>query len=103
MLRQDVVYNGGWHVAPVVKVRDGSSVTNMVLDPSICDEPVPISTWINLMKTGCTDGRRVNVFTAIRPASDYSPMSRTEYSQDPDYSFTEDLLDEYRNKSGCVE
>ena len=35
----------GFHVAPLVFVRTGQSVTAQVLDPALFDKPVPLETW----------------------------------------------------------
>lgn len=94
----------GWHVAPLVKVRDGSSITPMVIDPSIFNKPVTVSEWLNAMESGCVNGGVPSIYSEIRPATDYSPRyGAAGYIQDDDYSKTNKVLYNYRNKSGCVE
>lgn len=39
----------GWHVAPVVFIREGNKDNLKVIDPSIFDQPVSVSEWIDKM------------------------------------------------------
>ncbi|MFM6927176.1 MAG: protein-glutamine glutaminase family protein [Bdellovibrio sp.] len=41
----------GYHVAPIVGVKkEDGTVVDMVMDPSLFEKPVPVSTWLDRMK-----------------------------------------------------
>jgi len=38
----DGTVNWGWHVAPIIKVRQGDKIVDMVIDPSLADGPITV-------------------------------------------------------------
>jgi hypothetical protein len=76
-----------YHVAPIVKVQDGSKEELYVFDPSIFDRPVPLKEWVQI-QTKHSPGQNEMVYHTKR--FNYTPNQR----YDDLSSFRgEDLLD----------
>ena len=76
-----------YHVAPIVKVQDGSKEELYVFDPSIFDRPVPLREWVEI-QTKHSPGQNKMVYRTKR--FNYTP----DQKYDDFNSFRgEDLLD----------
>ena len=102
-----------YHVAPLVRVRlklrgpfskKGISLTlAMVIDPSMFDKPVLLSTWLGAQEAGaCHPNANVSAYS-IQPGSAYAPAnySGTAFSTDPNYTSTEATLIGYSGLTTC--
>lgn len=82
----------GWHVAPTLDVTTGGGVVTYVIDPSLCDGPVPTASW----KTIQLDP---NAALIASPASVfYRNQAGTVVQTDPTYAQTNAVLNNYRNQ-----
>jgi Glutaminase len=73
-----------YHVAPMIRVKEGGRTVCYVIDPSMFNEPVLLSTWLDAQQnTSCNPNARVNRYS-IQPSSAYTP----EYTTDPNYADT---------------
>ncbi|MDQ3800965.1 MAG: protein-glutamine glutaminase family protein [Acidobacteriota bacterium] len=99
----------GWwyHVAPLIRVKVkliGFSFTlAYVIDPSMFDKPVLLSTWLAAQEnTTCDPSANVSMYS-IQPGSAYSPANYqgTQFTTDPDYSKTDSTLLAYANLTSC--
>lgn len=93
-----------YHVAPLlrVKVKRGSISFQLayVIDPSMFNAPVTLSTWLNAQKNiTCAPNANVTSYS-IQPGSAYWPLSGG-YGTDPNYTLTEQKLLEYKNLVTC--
>lgn len=92
----------GYHVAPLLHVEDGYSTKMMVIDPSLFDEPVVYTTWVNKMKANCKRLGMPNIRTEIKSSEYFAYIhSSGAFTVDDDYSLTFYILDEYSLKYGC--
>jgi hypothetical protein len=86
-------HDWAFHVAPIVSVRnaDGSS-SPVVLDPSLFDHPVPISTWSRRLE----DRRNCSLDTIVTApwVCFYNPITG-EGVPDDDYSATTSKLNDH--------
>ena len=96
-----------YHVAPLVRVRFRfgrfSLVLAMVIDPSMFDKPVLLSSWLMAQEnTGCAPNANVSMYS-IQPGSAYTPanFSGTAFSTDPSYTSTNATLIGYKNLTTC--
>jgi glutaminase-like protein len=105
-----------YHVAPLVRVRVRvrlrfppsarfaiELVLAMVIDPSMFDKPVLLSTWLTAQEnTGCGDNAHLSTYS-IQPGSAYEPANyeATSFRTDPNYVDTHDTLTDYRNYTTC--
>lgn len=96
-----------YHVAPLVRVRFRfgrfSLVLALVIDPSMFDKPVLLSTWLMAQEnTGCASNANVSMYS-IQPGSAYTPanFSGTAFSTDPSYTSTNATLIAYKNLTTC--
>jgi hypothetical protein len=101
-----------YHVAPLVRVRLRLRLRGfpalaltlaMVIDPSMFDKPVLLSTWLAAQKeTGCHANANVSMYS-IQPGSAYTPAAYdgTAYSTDPNYTLTEQTLVAYSGLTTC--
>jgi polyhydroxyalkanoate synthesis regulator phasin len=67
----DNTVNWGWHVAPVIKVRQGDKIVDMVIDPSLAKGPITIDEWKKIMKDS-------NAVTTKTDYKQYMPNYRFE-------------------------
>jgi hypothetical protein len=99
-----------YHVAPLIRVRirfsrlrNLSVVLAMVIDPSMFDKPVLLSTWLSAQEnTSCHPDANVSMYS-IQPGSAYWPASYdgTTFGTDPTYALTDGTLTSYRNLVSC--
>lgn len=97
-----------YHVAPLVRVRiklwaKFSFVVALVIDPSMFDKPVLLSTWLSAQENAtCTSNAKVSMYS-IQPGSAYTPANYqgTAFSTDPSYTATEATLLAYKNLTTC--
>jgi hypothetical protein len=77
----------------------------MVIDPSMFDKPVLLSTWLSAQEHApCAEpGRVANVSQySIQPGSAYSPAyPPTSFSTDPNYTATQSTLINYSGLTTC--
>lgn len=99
----------GWwyHVAPLirVKVKFGSFSFTLayVIDPSMFDKPVLLSTWLSAQEnTACDPSANVSMYS-IQPGSAYSPANYlgTQFTTDPNYTATDSTLLAYAGLTSC--
>jgi hypothetical protein len=101
-----------YHVAPLVRVRFRirgcpkiNLVLAMVIDPSMFDKPVLLSTWLSAQEHApCAEpGRVANVSEySIQPGSAYTPAyPPTSFSTDPNYTATQSTLINYSGLTTC--
>jgi hypothetical protein len=97
-----------YHVAPLVRVRlrlrglpNVSLVLAMVIDPSMFDKPVLLSTWLAAQEnTSCNADAHVTSYS-IQPGSAYTPSYGSGFSTDPSYTLTESTLVAYGGLTTC--
>ena len=101
-----------YHVAPLVRVKFRikrfpkiNLVLAMVIDPSMFDKPVLLSTWLSAQEHApCAEpGRVANVSSySIQPGSAYSPAyPPVSFSTDPNYVATQSTLIGYSGLTTC--
>jgi len=96
-----------YHVAPLIRVRvtlgKWSIVLAMVIDPSMFNKPVLLSTWLSAQEnTLCRANAHVSMYS-IQPGSAYSPAnySGTAFTTDPAYTATDITLVNYSSLTTC--
>lgn len=99
-----------YHVAPLVRVRISiPKITKlkltlaMVIDPSMFDKPVLLTTWLSAQeKTVCDANANLSMY-AIQPGSAYTPngYSGTQFTTDPNYTHTDSTCVNYSNLVTC--
>ncbi|NTW69544.1 MAG: hypothetical protein HGB23_06785 [Chlorobiaceae bacterium] len=96
-----------YHVAPlirvVVKLGKFTFTQAMVIDPSMFDKPVPLSTWLSAQaNTTCAPNAKVSMYS-IQPGSAYWPANYagTQYGTDNNYVSTDATLIAYQNLQTC--
>jgi hypothetical protein len=96
-----------YHVAPLVRVRfkigPVKFVLALVIDPSMFDKPVLLSTWLMAQEnTGCAPNAHVSMYS-IQPGSAYAPgnYQGTSFITDPSYTQTDATLIAYKNLTTC--
>jgi Glutaminase len=98
----------GWwyHVAPLIRVKVNTKTYCYVIDPSMFNQPVPLSTWLAAQEnTSCSTSALVSTYS-IQPSDAYTPAGygqTTSFTTDPDYTLTNASL-LYHNTLGqsCV-
>ena len=99
-----------YHVAPLVRVRVSlpaiskkELVLAMVIDPSMFDKPVLLSSWLSAQeKTACNANAKVSMYS-IQAGSAYTPANYagTAYTEDPSYTSTNATLTAYAGLTTC--
>lgn len=96
-----------YHVAPLVRVRfkigPVKFVLALVIDPSMFDKPVLLSTWLMAQENAaCSASANVSMYS-IQPGSAYTPAnySGTAFTTDPSYTATDATLIAYKNLTTC--
>lgn len=96
-----------YHVAPLIRVRIRIGrirfVLALVVDPSMFDKPVLLSTWLAAQEnTACASNARVSMYS-IQPGSAYTPANGqgTAFATDPTYTATNAKLIAYKNLTTC--
>lgn len=96
-----------YHVAPLVRVRikllGFKFEVALVIDPSMFDKPVLLSTWLHAQEnTGCASNARVSMYS-IQPGSAYWPtnLAGTTYGTDPSYTSTDATCVAYQSLTTC--
>jgi hypothetical protein len=96
-----------YHVAPLIRVRIKIGrikfVLALVVDPSMFDKPVMLSTWLMAQATAsCAPNANVSMYS-IQPGSAYTPANYqgTSFNTDPTYSSTNSTLIDYKNFTTC--
>ncbi len=99
-----------YHVAPLIRVRvklkklgNVSATLAMVIDPSMFDKPVLLSSWLAAQEnTSCHQNANVSMYS-IQPGSAYSPANYqgTSFTTDPSYTATNITLVNYRHLVTC--
>jgi hypothetical protein len=100
-----------YHVAPLVRVRIRIKLPPlvnldfqlaMVIDPSMFDKPVLLSTWLMAQEEkACASYAKVTMFS-IQPSSAYWPLgSPNSFGTDPTYALTNQTLINYKNLTTC--
>jgi hypothetical protein len=75
----------------------------MVIDPSMFDKPVLLSTWLAAQENkSCRASAHMSSYS-IQPASAYTPASyaATSFTTDPTYAATHQTLIDYKNYTTC--
>lgn len=99
-----------YHVAPLIRVRikipkfSKKGITlAMVIDPSMFDKPVLLSSWLYAQKkTVCDPNANVSMYS-IQAGSAYSPANYdgTAFTTDPSYTATDSTLIAYNGLVTC--
>jgi hypothetical protein len=99
-----------YHVAPLIRVRVRlkgypklSLALAMVIDPSVFDKPVLLSTWLAAQQnSNCSPNAHVSMYS-IQPGSAYWPTNHagTSFGTDPTYTLTEGTLVNYSGLTTC--
>lgn len=96
-----------YHVAPLIRVRvkifSFKFVLAMVVDPSMFDKPVLLSTWLTAQQNAtCSPNAKVSMYS-IQPGSAYWPANYqgTSFGTDPSYTSTDSTLNAYKNLTTC--
>jgi hypothetical protein len=98
-------------VAPLVRVRIRIKlppVVNLdftlalVIDPSMFDKPVLLSTWLTAQEEkSCAANAKVTMYS-IQPSSGYWPLGGpNSFGTDPTYTQTNATLLNYKNLTTC--
>ncbi|MHC4756225.1 MAG: protein-glutamine glutaminase family protein [Planctomycetota bacterium] len=100
-----------YHVAPLIRVRiklpkiSKKSLTfALVIDPSMFDKPVLLSSWLTAQeKTACDSRANVSMYS-IQPGSAYSPANYqgSAFTTDPAYTATDGTLVGYSSLVTCT-
>jgi hypothetical protein len=92
----------GYHVAVLVSVDNGVSCVDRVFDPSLFNQAVTITEWLNKQK-GCTPNTGSVSNYQIQPSYyyGYNLVNNSYTPFDNDYSQTIAFLNFYSNSSGC--
>ena len=94
-----------FHVAPLVNVQTPGGVKAFVIDPSMFDQPVLLSTWLHAQENPlCSGGSTPNVTTiSVQPTASYRPNDfyNQTYVLDPYYSYTNNTLNNYHSLITC--
>jgi hypothetical protein len=101
--------NWWYHVAPLVRVRvkilTWELTLAMVIDPSMFDKPVLLSTWLSAQENPSCAGSAIPKVTkySIQPSSAYTPANGqgTQFATDPNYTATNQTLIGYSNLTTC--
>lgn len=98
---REVCVKWWYHVAPLVKVKNGSKIEEYVFDPSMFTKPVTIFTWLKGQRSNCNLGSAVTYHT-ITPSDRYIPSPGEDqlgkYDNDDSYRSTNATLALYRSK-----
>lgn len=96
-----------YHVAPLIRVQikilNFSFVLALVIDPSMFDKPVLLSSWLTAQENAaCSADAHVSMYT-IQPGSAYTPANGqgTAFTTDPAYTATVATLNAYKNLTTC--
>ena len=96
-----------YHVAPLIRVRIAIGpvrfVLALVVDPSMVDKPVLLSTWLMAQEnTRCAPNANVSMYS-IQPGSAYAPANHqgTAFTTDPAYTATDATLILYKTLTTC--
>ena len=96
-----------YHVAPLIRVRvklgRWSILLAMVIDPSMFNKPVLLSSWLSAQEnTLCHANAHVSMYS-IQPGSAYSPANYygTAFTTDPSYVATDNTLINYSGLTTC--
>lgn len=96
-----------FHVAPLLRVRlrlgRFSIVLALVIDPSMFDKPVLLSTWLTAQENAtCGPNAKVSMYS-IQPWTAYTPANYagTAFTTDPTYAKTNQTLANYQNLVTC--
>jgi Glutaminase len=98
-----------YHVVPLLRLNVKSKFgvayqLCYVIDPGMFTTPVTLSTWLQAQKnTGCNPNANVTSYS-IQPGSAYWPSfygSTNSFSTDPNYTYTEQTLIDYKNLHTC--
>ncbi len=99
-----------YHVAPLIRVRvklkklgNFTATLAMVIDPSMFDKPVLLSSWLAAQEnTSCNANANVSTYS-IQPGSAYGPANYqgTAFTTDPSYTATNITLVNYRHLVTC--
>jgi hypothetical protein len=95
-----------YHVAPLLRVRVKfgrfNLVMAMVIDPSMFDKPVLVSSWLGAQENKtCNPNAKVTSYS-IQPGSAYAPANGgASFITDPQYTATEQTLAAYKTLTTC--
>ena len=96
-----------YHVAPLVRVNVKlgklSVVLALVIDPSMFNKPVLLSTWLSAQENAvCSSNAHVSMYS-IQPGTAYSPANYagTAFTTDPSYTATDATLIAYQSLTTC--
>ena len=96
-----------YHVAPLIRVRIKIGrirfVLALVIDPSMFDKPVLLSTWLMAQENAaCAANANVSMYS-IQPGSAYWPTNYngTAFATDTNYALTNATLIAYKNLTTC--
>jgi len=96
-----------FHVAPFLRVRlrlrRFSIVLGMVIDPSMFNKPVLLSTWLSAQENAtCGPHAKVSMYS-LQPWTAYTPANYagTSFTTDPAYTATNTTLNNYKNLTTC--
>ena len=99
--------NWWYHVAPLIRVQikisTFSFVIALVVDPSMFDKPVMLSSWLTAQENAaCGAHAKVSMYS-IQPGSAYTPANYagTAFTTDPSYTATDATLIAYKNLTTC--
>lgn len=96
-----------FHVAPLLRTRINLGsfhvVLALVIDPSMFDKPVLLSTWLSAQEAAsCGANANVSMYS-IQPWTAYTPANYagTAFTTDPAYVATNNTLNAYKNLTTC--
>ncbi len=96
-----------YHVAPLIRVQvkilNTAFTLALVIDPSMFDKPVLLSSWLMAQENkSCAPNAQVTKYS-IQPGSAYGPANGqgTAFGTDPTYALTNGTLINYQNLTTC--
>lgn len=99
--------NWWYHVAPLIRVQIKIGIADfviaLVVDPSMFDKPVMLSSWLTAQENmACGAHAKVSMYS-IQPGSAYTPANYagTAFTTDPAYTATDATLIAYKNLTTC--
>jgi len=91
----------GYHVAPLVRVRNGANIELMVLDPSLFSAPVSQGTWEAKCKSTTCSSTVWGSSSLYHGSVYYVNATGTYGTYDHTYSKTNCTIAEYTGRTGC--
>jgi Glutaminase len=95
--------NWWFHVAPLIRVRTNSGILCYVIDPSMFNGPVLLSTWLRAQKDiSCNERIDPTITYAIVPSAAYLPGPYNAFNGSFEYLYDDNYIDTDRTLTGIA-